>query len=200
VADGDLRARLDEVELQDLPGAVGGALVAARRGEAGADLAQVVAEDRLGAAIAGGGNQLHDPRCRQAGIAAQKLFDLALEGIELRSAPGSSLIVRRPLGAKRRPDRVPCQAGAPGDLLDRHLLDEVHPPDLRPLLHSHHSRLLTSIRSDRVRLEGPSDAPAAGRGGSVLDRREGGQYSGGAYNRLLKLPKKEIDEKRKDES
>ena len=88
VADGDLRPGLHQVELQDLPGAVGGALVGARRGEARADLAQVIAEDRLAALIARGGDQLHDPRRRQAGVFAQELFDLALEGIELGGLGG----------------------------------------------------------------------------------------------------------------
>ena len=181
MADRDLLARLPEVELADLPGPVDGALVGAPGSEARAHLAQVVVEDRLAAFEAELRDQLADAGAGHAVVALQQALDLLLEGVEfggrLRSAVG-----RRVLRRQGAPDGFPMQAGAPADLPNRDAVDEVQPPDLRPVLHVDHPLLLASI-SSIGRASGPGRmAPAP---------RQGGQFSTGAggpvFRRRLQL-------------
>jgi len=84
VADRDRPRGLPEIELAQLAGPVDRALVGAQRQVAGADLAHVVVDDRLGAVKAQLGDQLADPLRGDAGLSAQQLGDLAPERIELR--------------------------------------------------------------------------------------------------------------------
>jgi hypothetical protein len=133
--DRDRRGRLPEIELADLPRPIGSPLEGARRRrEQCPHLAQVVVEDRLRPGVAERLDQLADPLPRQLGILAQQPMNLALERIELRR-PRPPLIARRLRGTQHSPDRDAIPAGAPDDLLDRQTADEVHPPNLRPLLH-----------------------------------------------------------------
>ena len=83
VADRDRPRGLPEIELAQLAGPVDRALVGAQRQVAGADLAHVVVDDRLGAVKAQLGDQLADPLRGDAGLSAQQLGDLAPERIEL---------------------------------------------------------------------------------------------------------------------
>ncbi len=170
VADGDLLARLPEVELADLPGPVDGALVGAPGGKARADLAQVVVEDRLAALITELGEQLADAGAGDAVVRAQKALDLLLEGVELggRLRP---VVGRWALRRQGAADRFPVQTGAAADLPDRDAVDEVHPPDLRPVLHVDHLLLLASISSIGRASRPGRMAPALRQGGSVFDRR-----------------------------
>ena len=104
----------------------------------------------------------------------------SLKGSSLEGA-SARLIARRALRGQRAADRFAVQPGAAADLLDRDAVDHVHPPDLRPLLHVDHPLLLASISSiGRGSRPGRMLRPCAG--GSVFDRREGVQFSGGAYN------------------
>src|SRR5215211_655055 len=84
VADRELLLRLPEVELQELGGTVGGALVGALRAEDRAQLAQVVVEDRLAAVVAGLGDQLADPGVGDPPLLAQQAGDLVAVRVELR--------------------------------------------------------------------------------------------------------------------
>jgi hypothetical protein len=138
VADRDLGLRLPEVELADLAGAVDGPLVGPRRTEDGAQLADVVIEDRLAAGIALlAADPLTDHRRGDLGVGAQELVDARLMGVELRRARRAA-VDRWALAAKRAADRVSVTARAPCDLADRQPVDLVHPPDLGPLAHVQH--------------------------------------------------------------
>src|SRR5215211_1473587 len=117
VADGDLLARLPEVELDELAGPVAGALEGARRGEDRSQLAHVVVQDRLAAPVAGGGDPLADHLGGNVPVVPQKLVDLRLERIELGGPRRPRPIRRRPRAAQRRADRVARVPGPPRDLL-----------------------------------------------------------------------------------
>jgi hypothetical protein len=94
-ADRDLRARLAEVELGQLAGAVAGALEAARRRQkARPQLAQQVVEDRLAAVVAELFELLADAHPRQRRLVREQLLDRLNEPIELRCAPWAWPIAR----------------------------------------------------------------------------------------------------------
>jgi hypothetical protein len=137
VADRDLAARFPQVELQQLPGPVDGALIGPPALEHRPDLAQVVVEDRLGAVIAQFLDQLADPLARDPRVVLQQAMDLVLERVELRRSR-RALIARRALPSQRATHGVAIVAGAPGDLVDREPFDLLHPPDLRPAPHVEH--------------------------------------------------------------
>jgi hypothetical protein len=73
----------------------------------------------------------------------------SLSGLEGPAQAGAlrPAVGRRALPGKGAADRFPVQAGAAVDLPDRDAVDEVHPPDLRPVLHVDHLLLLASISS-----------------------------------------------------
>jgi hypothetical protein len=171
VADRDLVARLEEVELQQLAGPIDRPLIGAPGQVARAELAQVVVEDRLRALVAELLDQLPDPLARQARIAAQQAIDLVAEGIELRG-PSRPAIAGRLLRTKRAPDRLPITARAALDLLDREPLDEMHAADLRPLLHTNQLLLLASAcRTEPGSEPHRTTPPERRQGGSVFNRR-----------------------------
>jgi hypothetical protein len=84
VPDRDLYPRLPQIELQQLAGAIDGALERPPPLEQRPDLAQVVVEDRLCARIAQRLDQLADPLAGKLRIGLQQAVDLVLERIELR--------------------------------------------------------------------------------------------------------------------
>ena len=167
VADRDLLARLEEIELQQLAGAIDGALIGALGAQDRPQFAQGVIEDRLAAPIARLGDQLADAGVRDPVDVAQQPGDLLAVGVELRGNRRAA-VARRLGGADRPADRLAIPPGLPRDLLDRQPIDEVHAADLRPLLHCDQLLLLLASAS----LTEPGCVP----------RRtvpEGGQFSTG---------------------
>jgi hypothetical protein len=144
MADRDLGAWLEEVELQQLAGTVERALGGAPGLEQRAHLAQVAVENGLPALISEPCKQLSHTLAGQVRILAQQAVDLVLEGIQLRR-PWWTLIARRTLGPERTADSVSVVPGAPGDLPDREPVDLLHPPDLRPAPHVKHRPPLASV-------------------------------------------------------
>ena len=102
------RRGLPQIPLADLPRAINGPLVRARRQEQRADLTQVVIDDRLGAIEPERLDQLPDPDPRELRIILQQPMNLLLERVKLRRALRHTKH-RRLLRAQRRPDRVPRQ-------------------------------------------------------------------------------------------
>jgi hypothetical protein len=96
IADRDLRARLAEVELRELAGAVARALEAAwRRQEARPQLAQQLVEDRLPAVVAELLELLADAHARQCRLVVEQFLDRLEERIELRGARRPGAVARR---------------------------------------------------------------------------------------------------------
>ena len=116
MADGDLLARLEEVELAELGRVVDRALVGAPRRVERAQLAHVVVEDRLAARIALLLDQLADPLGRDPRVLLQQALDLLAERVELRR-PGRARIVRRLARLERAADRLAVKARAAVDLV-----------------------------------------------------------------------------------
>jgi hypothetical protein len=166
VANRDLVARLPQVELAEHARAVARALEGARSGqEERAQLAQVVVQDRLASRVALLCDQLADPPAGQTGVVAKQPPDLLRERLELRG-PARAAVAGRLARAQRPADGVAITPGRARDLLDRQPGDEVHPPDLRPLLHPDHVLLLTSAS-----LTGPGSWPRR-----TALRRPGGDF------------------------
>jgi hypothetical protein len=180
VTDRDLRSRLPQVELQQLPGPIRRALIRPRALEQRPDLAQVVIEDRLRTLVAELNDQLADALARDARIVAQQAMDLVLEGVQLRR-PRRALIARRPVAPQRAAHRVAVMTGAPDDLVDREPLNLAHPSDLRPAPHVEH-RLPPRRSHDQARLgitpdttDNPSDRVR-------FQPAQAGDYSRGAHS------------------
>jgi hypothetical protein len=168
VADRDLVARLEQIELHQLPRAIQRPLIGPPPQKARPDLAHVIVEDRLAAHIAQLPSQLSQPLRRNARIGPQLLLDPGLERIELRRTRRPP-VARRLSRAKRTPDRLPVTTGAAMDLLDRQPLHEVHAADLRPLLHTDQLPLLARSSSQAQSPTGRHQPTP--RGGSDFNRR-----------------------------
>jgi hypothetical protein len=143
VADGELDPGLEQIELDQLAGAIDRALVGPPALIQRTQLAHVVIEDRLATRVAQRLHQLADPLGRDPRVVLQQPLDLLLERVELRP-PRRALIPRRALPPQRPADRVAVMTSAPDVLVDRQRLDLPHPPDLRPPPHLEHRLLLAS--------------------------------------------------------
>src|SRR4051812_16714140 len=72
-----------------------------------------------------------------ARVVLEQTLDLGAERVELRR-PRPALVARWRIALERATDRRAVKPGAALDLVDREPLDELHAPDLRPLLHADH--------------------------------------------------------------
>jgi hypothetical protein len=186
VADRDLAARLAEVELRQLAGAVAGALKAARRRQkAGPQLAQEVVEDPLATAVAQRLELLTDTHARERGLIVKQLLDRRQKRMELRAPLRPRAVARRLRRGERLSDRVAVNADAAVDLALREPLNMLHPPDLRPLLHAKQRLPPVSInRSSQINVVRPDTSGPAPRWTTIRPAQTD-QYSGGTYKRQL---------------
>jgi hypothetical protein len=112
-ADRDLRARLAQIELRQLPRPITGALEAARRRQKPRpQLTQQIVEDRLAAHIAEPLELLADPHARQRRLVGEQLLDRRDERLELRRPRRPRPIARRRRRGQRPADRVAVHTGA----------------------------------------------------------------------------------------
>jgi hypothetical protein len=118
MADRDLRRRLPQIELADLPRSIDGALTRSRRREQRPHLAQVVIDDRLAARKTERRDQLRIRCPGSVGSSRSSGWISSLKRIELRPRR-RPLIPRRRRRPQRPPDRVAIPPGPARDLPDR---------------------------------------------------------------------------------
>ena len=161
---GDLGPRFSEVDFQRHPRPRAAVHIHLLRRRGGLQPRHIPAHRALGHRSRQRQQQPADARGRQSTILPQPLLDLRTPPIQMTGSRHRSARRRRRL--RHRPThRLDVQAQPLGNLLLRHAVHHMHLPDLRPLRHSDHLRVLL----DRV-MQHDSVAPLPARARKPVSR------------------------------